>query len=185
MIESTDEIKFIGCAIGVRTIHIDSRSRNGSRDRDWLAYTKEYHNLVPFGFRCQSRISDANKKERYNKRGDPRYVLEDHDDAFALSCAHNACFYGNDTFIRGNLATWRLDMRLLLVSWEVNREAKRLFYSTNTFSFKDYLAIYAWLSAIPADMRTIVRSVHLEMPLGMLDCANRCVDRGSFLLNIC
>lgn len=175
----------VGCAIGDRTIHIDSRCRDETGDRDRFYYTKECHHLVPVGFRCQSRISDAEKNERYSKRGDPRYVLEDHDDAFALSCAHNACFHGNDAFIRGILTTWRLDLRLLRVSWEANREATRLFYSTNTFSFKDVPAIYVWLSKIPADVKKFVRSVHLEMSLGMLSCADSRVDRDTFLPNIC
>ena len=184
VIAITNEIN-AGYAIGDRTIHIDCKAGDRMKNPNWYLFSEEDDKVTPVGFRCQSSISNAKKKERYSERGDPRCVLEEHDDAFELSCAHNACFYGNDTFIYGNLATWRLDLRLLRVSWEANQEATKLFYKTNMFSFKDVPAVYAWLSAIPADMKQFVRSVHLEISLGMLGCANSGVDRDPFLLNIC
>ena len=69
MFDISDEFN-VGCAIGDHMIHIDSRCRDETKDRDQIFFAKEYPNLVPVGFRCQSRISDAEKKERCSKRGD-------------------------------------------------------------------------------------------------------------------
>ena len=56
-------------------------------------------------------------------------------------------------------------MRLLTISSETHREASKLFYATNTFSFRDTVTPEQFLAKVPADLLSSIKTVHLELHL--------------------
>ena len=65
-----------------------------------------------------------------------------------------------------------LDLRLLRISREAGKEATRLFYSTNTFSFENdgrchewAPTLERWVAAIPHNLLFFVRHLHFKMSL--------------------
>ena len=58
-----------------------------------------------------------------------------------------------------------LDLRPLATSFEIKKEATKLLYSTNTFSFDELNILKRWLSTVPTHLLTHVQHLNIEMPL--------------------
>ena len=59
-----------------------------------------------------------------------------------------------------------LDLRLLATSSQIRKDATRVIYTTNTFSFQAHNILKRWLQMVPPHLLTYVQHLNIEMPMG-------------------
>ena len=153
--------KYSGCIIGNRTIHLEHKENlYGTRS----SYSEEQRAMTkPMGFKCQVRISEADDYADHTSSRRVQYGTE------AFFIPYNCYLHTHGKCLKYQRCTidkvdW-VDLRLLRVSHETHREATRLLYATNTFSFEQLWKVEYRLDATPTSSKLFISSLHLDIPL--------------------
>ena len=148
-------LKIYEWAIGNRTIHVHSKMvTRGGKD-----YARVFHNTC----RCpwsETEIYNACAKPDASPDSDTQSKTFLYPHKLCNHCPENCSHLNNGFPALEPLPA--VDLSILATSLEAKVEARKLFYSTNTFSFDKELHLNAWLQTVPRDMKPYVRSIHLK-----------------------
>ena len=141
--------------VGNRTIHVRSKTvTRGRKD-----YTTFYHHT------CRCPWSET---EIYNACAKPDASPESEIQGKTFVYPHKLCSHcpENCSHLDHGFPALEplqaVDLSILATSSEAMVETRKLFYSTNTFSFDGESLLKQWLPTVPRDMKPWVRSIHLE-----------------------
>lgn len=141
--------------VGKRTIHV--------RSKQVTEGPKTYIQIFHHTCRCpysETEIYNACSKSIASPDSDTQGKLAIYPHKLCSHCPENCTHRDNGFPALEPLKA--VDLSLLATSSEANDEAKKLFYSTNTFSFQWERDLRSWLLTVPADMKPWVRSLHLK-----------------------
>lgn len=142
-------------AVGNRTIHVRSKTvTRGGKD-----YTMVFHHT------CRCPWSET---EIYNACAKPDASPDSNTQGKTFLYPHKLCSHcpENCSHLNNGFPALEplqaVDLSILATSSEAMVEARKLFYSTNTFSFDKESLLRKWLPTVPPDMKPWVRSIHLQ-----------------------
>ena len=87
------------------------------------------------------------------------YHLRPSEDRLEVNAPHRACYH------RTRRETKMLDLCLLHTSPEIGKQASKLMYQTNTFSFETLEILKTWLQMVPSHLLAYVQHLNIEMPI--------------------
>ena len=141
--------------MGNHLIHIydrDSRISYPLRHKNVLSHCLCRQKLSEIEI-FQLFISPNNFKNRID------YHLRPSEDLREVDAPHRDCVF------RTRREKEMLDLRLLHTSPEIRKQATKLIYQTNTFSFDTFRTLKRWLQTVPSHLLAYVQHLNIEMPM--------------------